>query len=377
MTSLSAKFEGINSIAFAGGGSGGHCYPLLAIAAELKRRRPETKIFFVTMAGSIEERILEKSGYPFHTIPSGKVSGQGLLVKILTLLRLPLAFWKSFWILIRERPQLVMSAGGYAGAPFLAASAIFGLPCAIYEQNRQPGLAIRLMANFAKLIFLNFSQTEKAFTGKKSLVVGLPFRKEILSARWTENEFQSNLMRNPFRIFIFGGSQGAVGVNRLVANAIGELGDLKNSVFVHHQTGQNDLATVEKKYRDIGFANLKLEPFVHDMASAYRAAHLVICRAGASSLAELAAAGKAAILIPLVSKDDHQTPNAQELAEQGAAVVMKQNKTTGADLASVLKGLILDRNRVAVMAGKMALRSQENAEDEIIRGLSEMLKSSR
>jgi UDP-N-acetylglucosamine--N-acetylmuramyl-(pentapeptide) pyrophosphoryl-undecaprenol N-acetylglucosamine transferase len=104
---------------------------------------------------------------------------------------------------------------------------------------------------------------------------------------------------------------------------------------------------------------------------------LVICRAGASSLAELAAAGKAAILIPLVSKDDHQTPNAQELAEQGAAVVMKQNKTTGADLASVLKGLILDRNRVAVMAGKMALRSQENAEDEIIRGLSEMLKSSR
>ena len=321
------------------------------------------------MPGSVEERILKKSGYPFHTIPSGKVSGQGILVKILTLLKLPLAFFKSVGILARERPELVMSAGGYAGAPFLAAAGICGFPCAIYEQNRKPGLANRWMANFARLVFLNFSATQAAFPGKKSVVVGLPYRREILNARWAETEIAQNLKRNPFRIFVFGGSQGAIGVNRLVVEAMKALGSRKNDFFIHHQTGQNDLATVEKNYADLGFTQVKVEPFVHDMASAYREAHIVVCRAGASSLAELAAAAKAAILIPLVSKDDHQSPNAQELAEAGAAMVVRQNETTGAELARIFADFFVHREKLANMAAKIASRTRANAEDEIIAAL--------
>lgn len=353
-------------VAFAGGGSGGHSYPLLAIAAELKRRAPDTGVYFISTPPSVERRILEKSGLPFHLIPSGKLNAQSPFTMLATLVKLPLAFLKSAWIVLRERPQLVVSAGGYAGAPFLATAALLGVPCAVYEQNRKPGLANRWMAKFVRAVFVNFPATADYFPGKKVIPVGLPFRREILGARWEENAWPAELARDPFRIFVFGGSQGALAVNRLVVEAAKELRDLWPRLFIHHQTGQNDLATVEAGYRELGFTNVKVEPYVHDMAGAYRSAHLVICRAGASSIVELAAARKAAILIPLVSKDNHQAPNADELVRNGAAVLLVQTDATGRKLADLVRGFFQDREKIRRLGTAIGAMSREDAEARII-----------
>ena len=356
----------LRTVAFAGGGSGGHSIPLLAVAAELKRRDPAAKVYFVTTTASVEKKILEKSGFPFRLIPSGKLNAQSPLTMLATIVKLPLAFLKSALIVLRDRPDFVLSAGGYAGAPFLAMAALLGVPCAVYQLDLKPGLANRLMSRFARAVFVNFAATAAQFPGKRSFTVGLPFRKEIALARWDDGAWEPELAREPFRIFVFGGSQGALAVNRLFVAAGEELGDLRAEKFVHHQTGQNDLATVEAGYREAGFAHAKVEPYVYDMAGAYRQAHLVICRAGASSIVELAAARKAAVVIPLVSKDNHQRPNAEELVCKGAAVLLVQDEADGKKLAAIIRDFAENRVKLRKYAEAIGATLSENSEAKIL-----------
>ena len=354
-------------IAFAGGGSGGHLYPQVAVAGEIRRLAPETEIFFVSSRGSIEEQLIPKSGYEVVLIPSGKLKGRSGLGLLKTLFSLFLSIFVCSWILFRRRPDLIFSAGGYAGAPFLVMGSVFGVRCEILEQNRRPGLANRWMAKFCSRIYVNFAASENSFPGRDTRVVGHPCRPEIETARWPASG--EGFTTNPFRIFVFGGSQGAVGINRRMTEASKFLKDLDLEIL--HQAGEADFERTKRDYADAGFSRVRLEKFIYEMSSAYRDAHLVVCRAGASSLAELAAAGKAALLIPLVSKDRHQEYNAKEIESIGASLAFPQNELTGEALAKELRGLIHDRARLRALAQQMAGLHQPEAAVRIARGILE------
>lgn len=354
-------------IAFAGGGSGGHLYPQVAVAGEVRRLAPEAEIYFVSSRGSIEERLIPKSGYEVVLIPSGKLKGQSPVALARTLLALLRSVFVCLWILLRRRPDLIFSAGGYAGAPFLVMGSLLGVRCEILEQNRHPGLANRWMSKFCGRIYVNFAASQESFPGRDTRVVGHPCRPEIEAARWPEGEVRQRLAKNPFRVFVFGGSQGAMGINRRMTEAAKHLQDL--DVEILHQTGELDFERTKQEYA--GLAKVRVEKFIYDMAGAFKDAHVVVCRSGASSLAELAAAGKAAILIPLVSKDKHQEHNSKEMENIGAALSYLQNELTGEALAGVLRGLYMDREKLFSLAQKMSGLHQPEAALRIARGILE------
>jgi UDP-N-acetylglucosamine--N-acetylmuramyl-(pentapeptide) pyrophosphoryl-undecaprenol N-acetylglucosamine transferase len=356
-------------VAFAGGGSGGHLYPQIAVAGEIKKIAPNTEIFFVSSRGSIEERLIPKSGYEVVLIPSGKLKGQGPLGLLRTIWALLRSVFVCFNIISRRRPDLIFSAGGYAGAPFLVMGALLGVRCEILEQNRYPGLANRWMAKFCRRIYVNFAASAGAFAGKDTRVVGHPCRPEIEAARWAAGEIERKFSERPFRIFVFGGSQGAMGINRRVTAASALLKDL--DIEILHQTGEADFERVKNEYAAAGFGRVRVEKYVYDMASAFRESQLVICRSGASSLAELAAAGKAAILIPLVSKDRHQEHNSKEIEQLGASLTFLQNELTADALAGVLRGLYNEPGKLSSLAQKMGELHQPEAALKIARGILE------
>lgn len=358
----------VRRVAFAGGGSGGHLYPQVAVAGEIKKLAPDTEIFFVSTRGSIEEKLIPRSGYEVVLIPSGKLKGQGAIGLLKTFWALFRSIFVCLGILLRRRPDLIFSAGGYAGAPFLVLGALLGVRCEILEQNRQPGLANRWMAKFCRRVYLNFAGSRDLFPGK-GVVVGHPCRPEIETARWPAAEADARARANPFRVFVFGGSQGAVGINRLMTAASASLKDL--DIVIEHQTGEADHARVVADYAAAGFTKVKVEKFVYDMDRAFREAQLVVCRAGASSLAELAAAAKAAVLIPLVSKDRHQEHNAKEIEHVGGALARLQKELTGESLAAILKDLYTNREKTRTLADKMGTLHHSDAARKIATSILE------
>lgn len=345
-------------VAFAGGGSGGHLYPQISVARELLASGTPPRIFFVSAKGSIEERLIPREGFELFLIPSGKLKGQSIVSIFRTLLALFASIFASARIVWREKPDVIFSAGGYAGAPFLVIGALLGVRCEILEQNRVPGLANRWMSRFCRRVYVNFASSARSFPGKETVVVGHPCRPEFERARWG-TEFETRLSSDPFRVFVFGGSQGAMGINRIVTAAAGHLSEIP--VEILHQTGEADFERVKQEYRDAAFSRVRVEKYVYEMADALKEAHLVICRAGASSLAELAAAEKAAILIPLVSKDRHQEHNAREIEAAGAAQVYLQPELTGEALAAKLKELYYNRKTLADLAKRLGQYHQPDA----------------
>ena len=196
-----------------------------------------------------------------------------------------------------------------------------------------------------------------------------PCRPEIEAARWLPAVLRARFASNPFRIFVFGGSQGAMGINRRMAQASALIKEL--DIEILHQTGEADFERTRQEYSEAGFERVRLEKFIYDMAGAFREAHLVICRAGASSLAELAAAGKASLLIPLVSRDRHQEYNAREMEQMGAALTRLQGELTGEALAGILREIYTDREKLLLLAQKMGSLHQAEAALRIARGIME------
>lgn len=356
-------------VAFAGGGSGGHLYPQVAVAGEIRKLAPETEIFFVSTRGSIEERLVPKAGYELVLIPSGKLKGQSPVKLLKTLFALFGSVFVCLSVLIRRRPDLIFSAGGYAGAPFLVLGSLFGVRCEILEQNRMPGLANRWMAKFCRRVYVNFAGSKDLFPDKEVRVVGHPCRPEIEKARWPAGEASARVHSRPFKVFVFGGSQGAMGINRLLTAAAPYLRELDMDIL--HQTGEQDFARVAEEYKAAGFARVRVEKFIYDMDVAYREAQLVVCRAGASSLAELAAAAKASLLIPLVSKDRHQEFNAVEIEKIGAGITRLQPTLTGESLAALLKELYTDREKLLSLSQKMGALHHSDAAQRIAKAILE------
>jgi UDP-N-acetylglucosamine--N-acetylmuramyl-(pentapeptide) pyrophosphoryl-undecaprenol N-acetylglucosamine transferase len=331
-------------VVIAGGGTGGHLFPGIAIAEEILARGNTHRIIFIGTKKGIEHRILGQLGYELQEIDIEGVKGRGLKALIKVTYQIPHSMWQSRQILKRFCPDAVIGVGGYASGPAVVTARIMGIPTAIAEQNAVPGITNRILSKFANLIFVTYAETKDWFPQSKVIVSGNPIRKVF--AAWRAGAQEEKKYR---QLLIFGGSQGAEAINKNVIAMMPQLQKMKDKLRVLHQTGDREVETVRRAYEQFGL-DAQVTPFIVDMADAYAAADLIICRAGATSLAEITAAGKAAILIPYSwAANDHQTKNAEALASAGAAVIINEHELNGQKVFGVIDDLLANKQKLRQM----------------------------
>ena len=345
----------------AGGGTGGHLFPGVAIAEELRARDPDAAITFVGTKRGIEARVLPDLGWNLELIEVSGLKTVGALGAIRGLLRLPKALWQARKVVKAFKPDAVVGVGGYASGPVVLMARLRGIPTAICEQNSIPGLTNKILGRVVRAVFLSFQESARFFKPKKIQLTGNPVRRELV---------QKLLAAPPpvgerVHILVSGGSLGAVAVNELAAQALIELCKT-TPVTITHQTGEKDLAATTKRYADAG-VTADCRAFIKDMATTYLAADLVIGRAGATTVAELAIAGKPAIFIPYpFAADNHQEINAREMADAGAALMFRQAELTADKLLAALTPLVADAGQRAAMGAKMMALAKPNAAAAVI-----------
>ena len=321
----------------AGGGTGGHVAAGIAIADEWKKRHGEGSVIFVGAKGGIEERLVPRAGYPLRLLTLGSLKRVGFATRLRTLALLPWSLVRSKLWLLEIRPKAVVGVGGYASGPLVLMARLtgflWGAHVGILEQNAVPGLTNRILGYFAHRIFAAFPGLEGRFPASKLSVTGNPVRESI--------RYVNPPPLKPFGIFIFGGSQGAQAINTLIIDALPHLKDLMHDLRFVHQTGERDHDRVAAAYAACG-VQARVEKFIYDMPECYQAASLLICRSGSSTLSEVAAVGRPAILIPFpFAADNHQEHNARIFEKSGAARVMLQKESSGEKLASTLREFTL------------------------------------
>jgi UDP-N-acetylglucosamine--N-acetylmuramyl-(pentapeptide) pyrophosphoryl-undecaprenol N-acetylglucosamine transferase len=357
----------------AGGGTGGHLFPGIAIADEVVRRGGQA--MFVGGSRGIETRAVPAAGYQLETLDVSGIKRMGLLGTVRGLLRVPLALLRSLAILRRYQPDVVVGVGGYASGPMVLAAALARYPTAIQEQNSVPGFTNRVLGKLVKVVFIAFEDAAKHFPAKKVVRLGNPVRQKIVTA--LQGVVASETSADKLRLLVVGGSQGARAVSELVIGAAPLLVEAGVDFTLVHQTGTADLERIAERYKTLGLdGRVTAQAFIDDMASAYGNADLVIARAGALTLAELAIAGRPAILVPLpTAADDHQSKNAARFAESGAAVVLDQRKAKAEDLARTVKDLAGDAARRTAMTVAMRGLARPRAAQEIVDRLEELAQS--
>ncbi|ODS51102.1 MAG: undecaprenyldiphospho-muramoylpentapeptide beta-N-acetylglucosaminyltransferase, partial [Bdellovibrio sp. SCN 50-8] len=344
----------------AGGGTGGHIYPGLAIAKALREIDPLAEVYFVGTEEGLEKELVPAAGYKLFLIPGGKLNFAGRwLLKIKTLIRMPLAFVRSAQLLLQNPPQAVLGVGGYASGPFVMTASLLGFRTALWEPNAFPGLTNRLLARFVHVCYLVFGETEKQIKARKIQRLGMPVRAEVEVGHQEikTNGKKTEIETEPFRILCFGGSQGARAVNEALAACLLKLGEDQRhlqgrKIEVVHQIGSTDWAKFQEKYKNMG-PWLRPMEFIRDMPERYRWADLVIARAGASTVSEIAAFGKPAILIPLPGAEAHQEFNAESMAAKNAVVLLKQKDLTPDRLWSEIESLKNNPERRREMSSKV------------------------
>ena len=337
-------------VVIAGGGTGGHLYPGIAVAREILVRRPDARISFAGTAHGIEARVVPREGFALDLIRSRGIKGKSIADRARGAWLVPLGIVDAWTLVSARRPHLVIGVGGYSSGPVVLVAAMRGIATMLLEQNAVPGLTNRLLAPFVRAAAVTFDSTQ-AFFGSKAFVSGNPVRPEFVGAVGPGGEAGIDEDRAPgTRLLVFGGSQGAHAINVAMVEAAAELAAGGPALRLTHQTGERDVEMVRTAYRQAGLA-ADVEPFLYDMGRQLRQADVVVCRAGATTLAEITAAGKAAILIPLpTATDDHQRRNAEALATAGAAEMLLQSEVTGHTLAQRILALTSDRDRRARIA---------------------------
>jgi UDP-N-acetylglucosamine--N-acetylmuramyl-(pentapeptide) pyrophosphoryl-undecaprenol N-acetylglucosamine transferase len=356
-------------VLIAGGGTGGHLFPGVAIAEEWLRRSEENRILFVGTNRGIEQKVLKKIGFPLELLNVEGIKGRGLIRSTLALLKLPGSFLQSVRIIRSFRPDIVIGVGGYASGPAVAAARLMGIRTAIAEQNSIPGLTNRILGCFVDRVFLSFAAGGKWFPAKKTRVSGNPIRAAFFTGKPVVEK-----VTDQFSLLIFGGSQGAHAINSAVLDALPFLKPLQGVLSIVHQTGERDCESMSAAYAAGGF-NARVVPFIQDMASAYESADLLICRAGATSLAEITARGKGAILIPFpYAIGDHQTENAMVLLKAGAAVMVPETELDGRRLVDEIKNLYDHPSRLKEIAANAANMGNIYAASDIVDTCLAMIK---
>jgi UDP-N-acetylglucosamine--N-acetylmuramyl-(pentapeptide) pyrophosphoryl-undecaprenol N-acetylglucosamine transferase len=343
-------------VVIAGGGTGGHLYPGIAVARELQSRHADAVVSFAGTAQGIEARVVPREGFPLDLIRSSGVKGKSMAGRLRGALLLPLSLRDSWRIVSSRRPSLVIGVGGYSSGPVVMVAALRGVPTMLLEQNAVPGLTNRLLARVVKAAAVTFDSTQ-AFFGAKAFVSGNPVRPEFFQAAGPNQESARDDTTSVTRVLVFGGSQGAHAINVAMVEAAPQLAAGRPPVRLTHQTGERDVEMVRTAYRQAGIQG-EVEPFLYDMGRRLADTDLIVCRAGATTLAEITAAGKAAILIPLpTATDDHQRKNAESLVTVGAAELLLQHEASGTALAARVLALAADaprRRRIASAARALA-----------------------
>jgi UDP-N-acetylglucosamine--N-acetylmuramyl-(pentapeptide) pyrophosphoryl-undecaprenol N-acetylglucosamine transferase len=343
-------------VVIAGGGTGGHLYPGIAVARELLRRRPDATISFAGTARGIEARVVPREGFPLDLLRSGGLKGKSMVDRARGMALLPLGMVDAWRIVAARRPHLVIGVGGFSSGPVVLAAVARGVATMLLEQNAVPGLTNRLLAPFVRASAVTFEST-RVFFGSKAFVSGNPVRPEFLDVVRDGMKPDGTGEASDARVLVFGGSQGAHAINVAMAEAAAELAAAPWPLRLTHQTGERDLEMIRDAYRHAGL-EADVQPFLYDMGRRIADADLIVCRSGATTLAEITAAGKAAILIPLpTATDDHQRRNAEALASAGAASLMPQAGMTGSSLARRILDLVADagaRARIAAAARALA-----------------------
>lgn len=349
-------------ILIAGGGTGGHLFPGVAIAEEIRARHADAEVTFVGTKRGIEARVLPELGWPLELIEVSGLKTVGAAGAIRGLFRLPRAYWQARALVKRHRPDVVIGVGGYASGPVVLAARLRGIPTAICEQNSIPGLTNKLLGRLARAVFLSFDESRRFFHPNKILMTGNPVRRDLLHRLLAAGPAPAP---DRVHVLVCGGSQGAVAVNELASAALATLAK-DHALAITHQTGEKDLEPTRARYAAAA-VDATCHAFIKDMASAYLAADLIIGRAGATTVAELAIAGKPAIFIPYpFAADNHQELNAREMAAKGAALMFKQSELTAATLADALRPLLSDPSRRAEMGAAMKSLARPQAAAAVV-----------
>jgi UDP-N-acetylglucosamine--N-acetylmuramyl-(pentapeptide) pyrophosphoryl-undecaprenol N-acetylglucosamine transferase len=352
-------------VVIAGGGTGGHVYPGIAVARELLARRPDAQISFAGTARGIESRVMPREGFALDVIRSAGLKGKSLVDRVRGASLVPLGLADAWRIVSRRRPHLAIGVGGYSSGPVVLVSALRGVPTMLLEQNAVPGLTNRLLAPVVRAAAVTFDST-RGFFGSKAFVSGNPVRPEFFAAAGQFEESSVDEHASITQVLVFGGSQGAHAINVAMVEAAAELAAGGPALHLVHQTGERDVEMVRAGYRQAGI-QAEVEPFLHDMGRRIGRADLIVCRAGSTTLSEITAAGKAAVLIPLpTATDDHQRKNAEALRVAGAAEVLLQSDMTGKLLAQRIRALAADRDRRSRMASAARALARPDAARVIV-----------
>ena len=345
-------------VIIAGGGTGGHLFPAVALGEELKRERPDTAVLHVGAVNGLEATWLPQSGLDYELFPVRGLRGKGPLTRLRALGEFFAAVRRARTLLKRFKPNLVVSAGGYASAPMAVAAIISRTPVILMEQNTRPGLSNRMLCRFARKICVGFPDTAASFDSSRVAVTGNPVRLKFIPATLEK-------ISVPIQILVLGGSSGAHRLNLGVLNAFTFLE--KTVINIVHQTGEADVGLVTERYRHIGIA-VQVLPFIDDMAHALNSADLIIARSGAMAVSEIALAGRAAIFVPYpFHRDRQQELNARVIERLGAAIIVNDDKSLGENLAAALRSLIDEPSRLIAMGRKARDAAMPDAAQRIAR----------
>lgn len=363
-------------IVIAGGGTGGHIFPGIAIAEEIKRRDNSAEVIFIGTAHGIEASIIPAEGYPIRFLRAEGIVGRSLMKKCKAGIKTLFALYDAYRILKELKPDGIIGVGGYASFSPALAGYLMSIPVAIAEQNSVPGLANKMLSRVADVVCATYHESVSFFPRDKTYITGNPIRQGILNAGKETAYEVFGLQKDRFTVFVFGGSSGARKINSALCEAFSYLNDIRDDIQFLHQTGRNDYETVRETYRKWGFKGT-VAAFIHKMPEAYAAADIVLSRAGATTLAELTAVGKPAILIPYpYAAGHHQEVNANRLLEMGAARVILDSDLSGEVLGKNIKELYEDTSTLAGMQRSSKSLGKPDAAQKVVDVVMSMIKQS-
>jgi len=345
---------------FAGGGTGGHLYPAIAVADEIKRMKPESEILFVGTKSKIEGKVIPKLGYGFKSIWIKGFSRNFNLANLLFPIKLFVSIIQSLFISFRFKPSVALGSGGYVAGPAIWGASVMGAKIILMESNSYPGVTTRLLEKYADEVHITFEDSKKYLRRQEKIkLTGNPVRKELGTSKKNEAKKYFGLDENKFTILVLGGSLGAESINNAMANCIEELE--KNNLQIIWQTGKN----YYDKFKKFNFISVKILDFIDDMNKAYSACDLLVARAGATTIAELSVLGIPSILIPSPHvAENHQYYNAKSLADNGAAVLI-QDSELSEKLKNIILEVVQDKNLLNSLSENSKRLSKPNAANEI------------
>jgi UDP-N-acetylglucosamine--N-acetylmuramyl-(pentapeptide) pyrophosphoryl-undecaprenol N-acetylglucosamine transferase len=354
-------------VLIAGGGTGGHIIPALAIADALRAGPSGAEILFLGTPRGLESRLVPQAGYPLELIAVGQLKNVSLATRLRTLFDLPRSLFRARGLLKSFQPQVVIGVGGYASGPAMAAAVLVGIPTLAFEPNAAPGLANRLVGKRVSAAAVNFAPAARFF--RNAEVTGIPVRNEFFHlAPRPLPRIVPGPAASPSHLLVFGGSQGARALNQAMPQVLAGLLDVVPGLTVLHQAGARQAEATLAAYRASGAdpARWEVRPFLDDMPRRFEAADLVLARSGASTVAELCAAGKPALLVPFpLAADDHQRKNAEVMVEGGAAALLPESELTPAVLLTLLQRLLEDPHKLGQMGERARLLAHPDAADRI------------